>query len=81
MVIRQLTLMVTALFLLMQSQAGIAQNQKGGKDLGQAVRSVEQQTGGQVLSAEKRVVDGQERYRIKVLSPDGRIKIIHVDAR
>jgi uncharacterized membrane protein YkoI len=51
----------------------------GGLD--QAVRNVEQRTGGQVLAAEKRRVDGQHKYRIKVLTPDGRVRIIHVDAR
>ena len=51
------------------------------QDLNQAVRSVEQSTGGQVVAAEKRRVNGKQKYRIKVLTPSGRVRIIHVDAK
>ena len=56
--------------------------QPNGKDNGinQAIRSVEQQTGGRVLAAEKRRIKGQVKYRLKVLSPSGRVRIIHIDA-
>jgi len=63
------------------SGASLAQHTSGKNGLGQAVRSTEQRTGGKVLSAEKRRVDGQTKYRIKILSPEGRVRIIHVDPR
>jgi len=70
-------------FILLLSFSGAAQAQRAPKASGldQAIRTTEQRTGGQVLSAEKRRVDGQLKYRIKVLTPSGRVRIIYIDAR
>lgn len=50
---------------------------RDGISLDEAVTRVRRDTGGRVLSAEAR--DG--RYRIKVLLPDGAVRVINVDAR
>ena len=73
-----LTLLVF-LTVAFTSPAGYAQRSNG-SGLEQAIRSIEQQTGGRVLSADKRRVDGQTRYRLKVLTPSGRVRIIYIDA-
>ena len=74
-----LTLLVL-LTIAITSPAGHAQRSSNGSGLEQAIRSIEQQTGGRVLSADKRQVDGQPRYRLKVLTPSGRVRIIYIDA-
>ena len=68
--------------LVLVSTNTIAQAQQGNRENGinQAIRSVEQQTGGRVLSAETRRVNGQSKYRLKVLTPSGRVRIIYIDA-
>jgi uncharacterized membrane protein YkoI len=48
-----------------------------GISLDEAVTRVRRETGGRVLSAEAR--DG--RYRIKVLLPNGAVRVVNVDAR
>lgn len=48
--------------------------------LDQAVAQVKQQTGGRILTAETKNRDGQPVHRIKVLMPDGRVRVIYVDA-
>lgn len=52
-----------------------------GRSLSDAVREAERRTGGQVLSAEPRDEDGRPVYRVKVLTPDGRVRVLHLDAR
>lgn len=47
--------------------------------LEQAASMAKSRTGGRVLSAEKREVDGRLRYRIKILTPEGRIRSIYID--
>jgi uncharacterized membrane protein YkoI len=49
--------------------------------LEQAVARVKQQTGGRILTAETQSHDNQPVHRIKVLLPDGRIRVITIDAR
>ena len=78
---RHYLLLLTTLVLLSLSGTSLAQRASNGNGLDQAVRSVEKRTGGQVLSAERRRIDGKPKYRIKVLSPSGRVRIIYVDAR
>lgn len=51
--------------------------QRDGISLDEAVTRVRRDTGGRVLSAEAR--DG--RYRIKVLLPNGAVRVINVDSR
>ncbi|MFT3807171.1 PepSY domain-containing protein [Arenimonas sp.] len=51
----------------------------GQSDLPNSVRRVEQQTGGEVLRAEPMQRDGHEVYRIKVLTSDGRVRVMQDD--
>jgi hypothetical protein len=44
-----------------------------------SVRRVERQTGGEVLRAEPMQRDGHEVYRLKVLTADGRVRVIQDD--
>lgn len=46
----------------------------------QAVAKVQREVGGRVLSADSESRDGRVRYRVKLLLPDGRVKIVYVDA-
>jgi len=44
-----------------------------------SVRRVERQTGGEVLRAEPMQQDGHEVYRLKVLTRDGRVRVMQTD--
>jgi len=44
-----------------------------------SVRRVERQTGGEVLKAEPMQQDGHEVYRLKVLTRDGRVRVMQAD--
>jgi hypothetical protein len=46
-----------------------------------SVRRVERSTGGEVLRAEPMQRDGREVYRMKVLTADGRIRVVQEDPR
>lgn len=61
--------------------AGQAQSpSSGASSLREAVALVEQDTGGQILAAET-VSSGNSRiYRIKVLTPDGRVRVVQIKA-
>ncbi len=48
--------------------------------LKEAIARVERETGGKVLSAETRHAGKQTIYRIKVLTHDGKVKIVEVVA-
>jgi uncharacterized membrane protein YkoI len=50
---------------------------RDGISLDEAVARVRRETGGRVLSAEAR----DSRYRIKVLLPNGAVRVVNVDAR
>lgn len=65
--------------LMMMAQRGHSEN--GGISLDEAVRRARQQHRGKVLSAETVRIDGRKVYRIKILTKDGRVKRIHIDAR
>jgi hypothetical protein len=52
-------------------------NEDGG--LRDSVRRVERQTGGEVLRAEPMQRDGREVYRLKVLTSDGRVRVVQDD--
>ncbi len=47
-----------------------------GQSLDEAVRRVERETGGRILSAETIRAGEREIHRIKVLTPDGRVRVI-----
>jgi len=62
----------------------IAQNGHAGNgtiSLDQAVSQARQQHKGKVLSADTITVNGRKVYRIKILTPDGRVKRTQIDAR
>ena len=46
-----------------------------------SVRRVERQTGGQVLSVEPMQRDGRQVNRVKVLTNDGRVRVVQVDTQ
>lgn len=46
-----------------------------------SVRRVERQTGGEVLSAEPMQRDGRQVNRVKVLTNDGRVRVMQVDTQ
>ena len=50
-----------------------------GNGLPDSVRRVERQTGGEVLRAEPMQRDGREVYRLKVLTADGRVRVVQDD--
>ena len=50
------------------------------RTLQEAVAEVEAQTGGKILSAETIRVGRQVIYRIKVLTPEGRIQVFQIPA-
>ena len=45
-----------------------------------SVRRVERQTGGKVLRAEPIQRDGREIYRVKIVTPQGRVRVVEDDA-
>lgn len=58
----------------------MAQSARPTVTLDQAVRRVQQDTGGKVLSAEQRGVGRRQEYRIKVLTADGHVKVVVVSS-
>ena len=50
-------------------------------NLDQAVQQVKKQTGGRILSAKTKNNDGQQVHKIKVLLPNGKVRIIRVNAK
>jgi uncharacterized membrane protein YkoI len=62
-----------------QSRRDAARND--GLSLDEAVARVRRETGGRVLSAEARNRRGDNSYRIKVLMPNGAVRVYNVDAR
>jgi hypothetical protein len=53
--------------------------ERGDGGLRDSVRRVERQTGGEVLRAEPMQRDGREVYRLKVLTSDGRVRVVQDD--
>lgn len=49
------------------------------RSLDQAVRMVQQQTDGRILSADEIRRGNRIVYRIKVLTPEGRVRVITID--
>ncbi len=56
-------------------QSAPMQNAQGG-GLPASVRRIERETGGEVLKAQPIQRDGREVYRVKVLTPQGRIRVV-----
>jgi len=53
---------------------------KQGMTLEQAVAKVQRETKGRILTAETVNQNGQSVHRIKVLLPNGNVRVIHVNA-
>lgn len=51
-----------------------------GISLDEAVQRIRRETGGRILAADTIRNNGTITYRIKVLMPDGRVRVFHVDA-
>lgn len=85
----QLALTLAAIVLLAVSAApAFAQQNEASpraesrrSELPESVLRAERQTGGEVLRAESMQRDGREVYRLKVLTPDGRVRIMRDDPR
>ncbi|MEP7186776.1 MAG: hypothetical protein ABI767_13155 [Rhodanobacter sp.] len=73
---------ILALFILVTSgtAASVLAQPNPVVTLDQAVLDVQRETGGKVLSAESRRVGRRQEYRIKVLTPDGHVKVMTVSA-
>ncbi len=56
------------------------QHDNGGISLDEAVAQARRRHDGKVLSAKTTRVDGRKVHRIKILTPDGRVKRVQVDA-
>ena len=80
--------LIFALFVLILSSTGTMalakqfrpENHNAEMNLDEAVLQVKQQTGGRVLSAKTKNKDGRVVHKIKVLLPNGKVRIIRVDA-
>lgn len=68
------------LALFLGLSLGAAGSAAQARTLQEAVAEVEAQTGGKILSAETIRVGRQVIYRIKVLTPEGRIQIFQIPA-
>jgi len=67
-------LVFAAFALALPVSAEDAREQKA--EVGERIRQVERE-GGQVLRAERMQRGGEDVYRIKVLTPDGRVRVMH----
>ena len=56
------------------------ENHDADMNLDQAVQQVKQQTGGRILSAKTKNNDSRQVHKIKVLLPNGKVRIIRVNA-
>lgn len=82
-ILRQTLCMACALFVSgavlandpPRSDAREARDVREARDLRDSVRRVERDTGGSVLRAER--VHGREVNRVKVLTPEGRVRVVH----
>ncbi len=57
-----------------------ARRSGGEVTLEEAVEQVRKETGGRILSAETVKANGRRVHRIKVLTPDRRVRVVNVDA-
>lgn len=62
-----------------QATQGKAARQSRDQALPASVRRVERETGGEVISAEPVQRDGREVYHLKVLTPNGRVRVVQED--
>jgi uncharacterized membrane protein YkoI len=72
------TILLAALCLLLAATSANATERR--KSLDQAVSEAREQYNGRVLSAETQRRDGRESHRIRILTDDGRVKRLRIDA-
>lgn len=77
---RILPLLASLALALGASPAASAQAKVKDLSLGDAVSRVQQETSGQVLSAETRRFDRRTEYRIKVLTSQGHVRVMTIPA-
>ena len=73
-----LALVLALVFNLGLPEVSLAQ--QGGPTLDEVVKRIKSERNVRVLSAERVTVDGRPMFRIKVLTGDGRVKNIWVNA-
>ncbi len=66
----------TALAVVVCLSSGPTARAADDENLPAAVNRVERETGGRVLSAERRTQSGRELNRIKVYTPEGRVRVM-----
>lgn len=76
----RIPLVLLAVVWLAASTAARSQPVQPAVTLDQAVLKVQRETGGKVLSAESRGVGRRLEYRIKVLTPQGHVKVMAVSS-
>ncbi|MFC4726787.1 PepSY domain-containing protein [Coralloluteibacterium thermophilus] len=54
---------------------------RDGPSLRESIQRVERETGGEVLRADTRPFNGREVNRVKVLMPEGRVRVVTDDPR
>ena len=76
------TLMLSRLLAapLLMAAAPLWARQESGLSLDQAVEKVQHDTGGRVLSADRREFGRRTEYRIKVLTPGGYVRTLAIPA-
>ena len=74
---RRLSPLMLALALALPAAPAAAQR---AVNLQEAVERVQQETGGKILSAETVRIGRQKMFRIKVLTPDGRVRVVQIPA-
>jgi hypothetical protein len=74
---RRFPLLLLAIALALPAAPVLAQR---ALNLQEAVERVQQETGGKILSAETVRIGRQKMFRIKVLTPDGRVRVVQVPA-
>ena len=71
---------ILLLFALPVWSVAAAQPVRPGVTLDQAVQRVQQETGGTILSAEQRSFGRRLEYRIKVLTPEGHVRVMAISS-
>ncbi|OPZ13257.1 MAG: hypothetical protein BWZ07_00701 [Alphaproteobacteria bacterium ADurb.BinA280] len=72
----RLTLLMLGLFVQVAGEAAWAQQTAEQGQVRESVRRIERETGGRVLRIESIQHNGQDIYRMKVLTPGGRVRVM-----
>ena len=75
------TVLLIGTALLAATAADARDRRHEREEVGDTVRRVERETGGEVLRAEPMQREGREVYRLKVLTPEGRVRVVQDDPR